>query len=95
MSARYGSARRANAYSPFPPTPSPDPSSSRYSPASNPYATQNFRAATPNRKGQYSTQTLEDMESQNDEQIEGLGQKVKMLKDVSFTREGTWMDDDC
>ena len=80
MSSRYGASRRAPAHTQFPPTPSPEPSSSRYS--SNPYAAQNFRAATPNRKGQYSTQTLETLESQNDEELEGLGAKVKMLKDV-------------
>lgn len=85
MSSRYGSSRRP-AYTQFPPTPSPEPSSSHYSPASNPYATHNFRSATPNRKGQYSTQTLETLESQNDEELKGLGKKVKMLKDVR-TRE--------
>lgn len=41
-----------------------------------------FRSATPNRKGQYSAQVLEELESQNDAQVEGLSAKVKMLKDV-------------
>ncbi|TGZ83879.1 hypothetical protein EX30DRAFT_93777 [Ascodesmis nigricans] len=42
-----------------------------------------YRAATPNRKGQYSTQVLEELESQNDEQVDGLSKKVRMLKDIT------------
>lgn len=34
---------------------------------------------------QYASQrTAEDLESQNEEELEGLGAKVKLLKDVSF-----------
>jgi hypothetical protein len=42
-----------------------------------------YRAATPNRKGQYSASVLEELEAQNDEAVEGLSAKVRMLKDVS------------
>jgi blocked early in transport 1 len=43
-----------------------------------------FRAATPNSRGQYSDAVLSELESQNEEQLEGMSAKVKMLKDVSF-----------
>lgn len=42
-----------------------------------------YRSATPNAKGHYSDSVLESLESQNDEQIEGMSAKVRMLKDVS------------
>jgi blocked-early-in-transport protein 1 len=41
-----------------------------------------YRPATPNARGQYSASVLEELESQNDAQVEGLSAKVKMLKDV-------------
>ena len=41
-----------------------------------------FRPATPNRKGQYSDAVLNELESQNDGQVEGILGKVRMLKDV-------------
>ncbi|KAF8247544.1 SNARE domain-containing protein, partial [Wilcoxina mikolae CBS 423.85] len=42
-----------------------------------------YRAATPNRKGQYSAAVMEELESQNDAQVEGLSAKVRMLKDIT------------
>ncbi|OAA67849.1 snare complex subunit [Niveomyces insectorum RCEF 264] len=42
-----------------------------------------FRAATPNRKGQYSDAVLNELESQNDQQIEGILGKVRVLKDMT------------
>lgn len=42
-----------------------------------------FRPATPNRKGQYSDAVLNELESQNDAQVEGIMGKVRVLKDVS------------
>ncbi|MCJ1244275.1 protein transport protein bet1 [Trapelia coarctata] len=42
-----------------------------------------FRPATPNRKGQYSDAVLSELESQNDDQVEGMSAKVKMLKDLT------------
>lgn len=45
-----------------------------------------FRAATPNKRGQYSAATMDELESQNDEQLEGMSARVKMLKDVSALR---------
>ncbi|KAF1990051.1 hypothetical protein K402DRAFT_460772 [Aulographum hederae CBS 113979] len=42
-----------------------------------------FRSATPNSRGQYSDAVLSELESQNDEQLEGLSGKVKMLKDIT------------
>jgi hypothetical protein len=46
-----------------------------------------FRPATPNTRGQYSSAVLDELESQNDEQVGVLTGKVKMLKDVC-TPEG-------
>jgi blocked early in transport 1 len=48
-----------------------------------------FRPATPNRRGQYSDAVLNELESQNDAQVEGILGKVKVLKDVSFTDKDT------
>lgn len=41
-----------------------------------------YRAATPNRKGQYSAAVMEELESQNEAKVDGLSAKVRMLKDV-------------
>lgn len=43
-----------------------------------------FRPATPNRRGQYSDAVLNELESQNDAQVEGILGKVKILKTVSL-----------
>ncbi|KAK4216238.1 hypothetical protein QBC37DRAFT_417190 [Rhypophila decipiens] len=43
-----------------------------------------FRPATPNRKGQYSDAVLNELESQNDSQVEGILGKVKVLKDMTI-----------
>ncbi|KAL9632311.1 MAG: hypothetical protein Q9164_005393 [Protoblastenia rupestris] len=42
-----------------------------------------FRPATPNSRGQYSDAVLSELENQNDEQLEGMSAKVKMLKDLT------------
>ncbi|KAJ4369925.1 protein transport protein bet1 [Neocucurbitaria cava] len=42
-----------------------------------------FRVATPNSRGQYSAAVLDELESQNDEQVGVLTSKVKMLKDLT------------
>ena len=42
-----------------------------------------FRPATPNSRGQYSGAVLDELESQNDAQVEGILGKVRVLKDVS------------
>ncbi|KAI9798699.1 MAG: hypothetical protein M1825_005026 [Sarcosagium campestre] len=42
-----------------------------------------FRSATPNSKGQYSEADLSELESQNDGHLEGIGAKVKMLKNLT------------
>ena len=36
-------------------------------------------------RGQYSDAVLSELESQNDQQVEGMSAKVRMLKDVSFS----------
>ncbi len=41
-----------------------------------------YRSVTPNSRGQYSAAVLDELESQNDEQVGVLTSKVKMLKDV-------------
>lgn len=45
-----------------------------------------YRSATPNRRGQYSDAVLNELESQNDQQIEGILGKVRILKDVRHNR---------
>ncbi|KAI9750795.1 MAG: hypothetical protein M4579_006296, partial [Chaenotheca gracillima] len=42
-----------------------------------------FRPATPNSRGQYSDSVLSSLESQNDNELEGMSAKVKMLKDIT------------
>ncbi|OTA57277.1 hypothetical protein K449DRAFT_355792 [Hypoxylon sp. EC38] len=42
-----------------------------------------YRPATPNHKGQYSDAVLNELESQNDQQVEGILGKVKVLKDMT------------
>lgn len=42
-----------------------------------------YRPATPNSRGQYDTATLEELESQNDSQVTGILDKVKILKTMS------------
>ncbi|KAH8820456.1 hypothetical protein F5884DRAFT_49895 [Xylogone sp. PMI_703] len=43
-----------------------------------------YRPATPNSKGQYSDAVLNELESQNDSQVEGIMGKVRQLKDMSI-----------
>jgi len=67
------------------PGPSTGPSFSAY-PTSNGSASQTqgqYRAATPNAKGQYSDAVLSELESQNDEQVQGMIGKVMRLKDLT------------
>ena len=71
---RYGSDRYSSSSAPAYPASSPGF-------AAYPAAT-SYRSATPNRKGQYSASVLEELESQNDEQVAGLSAKVRMLRDV-------------
>ncbi|KAL6855338.1 protein transport protein bet1 [Amphichorda felina] len=42
-----------------------------------------YRPATPNKKGQYSDAVLNELESQNDEQVAGILGKVRVLKDMT------------
>jgi len=42
-----------------------------------------YRPATPNSRGQYSNAVLDELESQNDNQVEGIMGKVKMLKSMT------------
>ncbi|KAK7746919.1 protein transport protein bet1 [Cytospora paraplurivora] len=42
-----------------------------------------YRSATPNKRGQYSDAVLNELESQNDAQIEGIMGKVRVLKDMT------------
>ncbi|KAI1844139.1 hypothetical protein JX265_011033 [Neoarthrinium moseri] len=42
-----------------------------------------FRPATPNSRGQYDTATLDELESQNDQEVSGIMSKVKVLKTLS------------
>ncbi|RYC60978.1 hypothetical protein CHU98_g5232 [Xylaria longipes] len=44
-----------------------------------------YRPATPNSRGQYSDAVLSELESQNDQQVEGILGKVKVLKEVGST----------
>ncbi|RYP03559.1 hypothetical protein DL764_005060 [Monosporascus ibericus] len=42
-----------------------------------------YRPATPNSKGQYSNAVMDELESQNDQQVEGILGKVKVLKEMT------------
>ena len=42
-----------------------------------------FRSATPDKKGRYADAVYNELESQNDEQVGAMTEKVKMLKSVS------------
>ncbi|KAK9479706.1 hypothetical protein V1514DRAFT_327909 [Lipomyces japonicus] len=42
-----------------------------------------FRTATPNNRGQYSDSVMSGLESQNDNELEGLTARVKLLKDIT------------
>lgn len=42
-----------------------------------------YRPATPNSKGQYDNATLDELESQNDQQVSGIMDKVKILKSMT------------
>lgn len=42
-----------------------------------------YRPATPNKKGHYSDAVLNELESQNDQHVEGILGKVKILKDMT------------
>ncbi|KAH7366851.1 v-SNARE [Plectosphaerella cucumerina] len=53
------------------------------SPGLGPGANGGFRSATPNKKGQYSDAVLNELESQNDSQVEGILGKVRILKDMT------------
>ncbi|KAL3477993.1 hypothetical protein BJX99DRAFT_256962 [Aspergillus californicus] len=46
--------------------------------------TAGYRSATPNSKGQYSDAVLSHLESQNEEDVEGITAKVKMLKNITL-----------
>jgi len=43
-----------------------------------------YRPATPNSRGQYSDAVLNELESQNDGQVEGIMGKVRQLKDMTI-----------
>ncbi|RPA99993.1 hypothetical protein L873DRAFT_1681951, partial [Choiromyces venosus 120613-1] len=49
----------------------------------SPRGTAQYRPATPNSRGQYSASVMEELESQNDAQVEGLSAKVKMLREIT------------
>ncbi len=41
-----------------------------------------YRSATPDSKGRYANAVYDELESQNDEQVGAMTEKVKMLKNV-------------
>ncbi|KAF7914384.1 uncharacterized protein EAF01_000790 [Botrytis porri] len=45
---------------------------------------QGFRSATPNSRGQYSDAVLNELESQNNDQVEGIMGKVRQLKSMTI-----------
>ncbi|TLD21451.1 hypothetical protein PspLS_09054 [Pyricularia sp. CBS 133598] len=71
------------------PSPSPNRAAGGYGypggPASNHLGVQgsSYRPATPNKRGQYSDAVLNELESQNDSQVEGIMGKVRILKDMT------------
>jgi blocked-early-in-transport protein 1 len=57
---------------------------SRASPSPGAGGGGSYRPATPNSRGQYSQAVLNELESQNEDQVEGILGKVKILKDMSL-----------
>ncbi|KAK1830771.1 hypothetical protein QBC39DRAFT_103338 [Podospora conica] len=49
-----------------------------------PSSSAGFRPATPNARGQYSDAVLNELESQNDAQVDGILGKVRILKDMTM-----------
>ncbi|KAF4314037.1 hypothetical protein GTA08_BOTSDO00795 [Botryosphaeria dothidea] len=70
----------------FPGAANAGPAFSAYPGGANPPSQSSYRSATPNARGQYSDAVLSELESQNEEQLDGMSAKVKMLKDVSTTQ---------
>ncbi|MCJ1475005.1 hypothetical protein MMC13_003665 [Lambiella insularis] len=68
---------------PRPAPAAPSGSSYGYSGASGSSDGGSFRPATPNRKGQYSDAVLDELESQNEAQVQGMTAKVRLLKDLT------------
>ncbi|KZZ97060.1 Appr-1-p processing [Ascosphaera apis ARSEF 7405] len=62
----------------------PNSAEAGFKPVSLSGDTSGYRSATPNSKGQYSDAVLSSLESQNDEDIEGITARVKMLKNVTL-----------
>ncbi|KOS22121.1 Protein transport protein BET1 [Escovopsis weberi] len=62
---------------------SPGPETSQHQHQHHQQQNHGFRSATPNRRGQYSDAVLNELESQNDEQVAGILGKVKVLKDMT------------
>lgn len=56
-----------------------------------------YRSATPDKKGRYADAVYNELESQNDEQVGIMTEKVKMLKNVrnystlSILRMNLWL----
>jgi blocked-early-in-transport protein 1 len=50
----------------------------------NPYGNHQLRTGSPNPRGQYSDAVLSSLESQNDDDISQMSQKVRMLKDITL-----------
>jgi hypothetical protein len=46
-------------------------------------------------RGQYSDAVLNELESQNDQQVDGILGKVRLLKDVSFLFPHRWSSPCC
>ena len=53
-----------------------------------------FRSATPDKKGRYADAVYNELESQNDEQVGVMTEKVKMLKSVCIPIGITMTDAD-
>lgn len=68
----------------FPGAANAGPAFSAYPGGANPPSQSSYRSATPNARGQYSDAVLSELESQNEEQLDGMSAKVKMLKDITL-----------
>jgi blocked early in transport 1 len=59
------------------------PGSNSLEPAGRSSGDGGFRSATPDKKGRYADSVYNELESQNEEQVGVMTEKVKMLKNVS------------
>ncbi|OKL59076.1 hypothetical protein UA08_05852 [Talaromyces atroroseus] len=78
----YSGDNRASSSRPSSRSPNPSLNPYGYSSTNGQQYQQGYRTATPNSRGHYSDAVLDELESQNDHEVEGITAKVRALKDA-------------